>query len=395
LLPHALLRTSAHLEGERIVPHYLTPKDEPWLAALIHEYRRFAGKKSSELQEQLREARSSQRAKAKLRVASVVLDALCLARPPAAVPAKEARAALFRAAAASHASRVAVLNTVAASFAVTPVELESALFADLRGERRVSELPAHVSPSRLAANANFAIVSSLIRRAVQVRVVARGEVRALIRQARIAGLICGVSRSAYAADGVALDLSGPFALFQHSDRYGRALASLIPRLASCAEFELNASCALGHDGQLGSLALRSGDPIEPSSDLPLPRRALDQRFERDFLRAAVGWDLLREPLAIASGDRLIFPDFELVPRHDPTRSWLLEIIGFWTPEYLHEKLKRLSEAGCERFLLCVDLDRHCGPVDLPQDPRLLRYTTRIDARAVLARIVAAPLSGSF
>lgn len=31
---------------------------------------------------------------------------------------------------------------------------------------------------------------------------------------------------------------------------------------------------------------------------------------------------------------LIFPDFELVHRRERERRWLLEIAGFWTPEYL-------------------------------------------------------------
>jgi predicted nuclease of restriction endonuclease-like RecB superfamily len=326
--------------------------------------------------------------KTKLRIAMLVLDALCLAKPRAAVPPKEVRSALFRAAASGGAPRLALLRSVAESFAVTVVELESALFADLQGERCIAELPPSLSPSRLTTNANLAIVSSLFRRAVQLRIVVHGNCRALIRHARITGLICRESRLARAADGVVLDVSGPFALFRHSDLYGRALASLLPLIASCVELELSASCALGRDGQLCTLALRTGDPIERSPELPRPARPIEQKFERAFQRAAPGWSLVREPLAIASGERLLFPDFELVPKHDPTRSWLLEIIGFWTPEYLHDKLRILSNAGIERFVLCVDQNRLCADAELPADPRIIRHKTRIDVRAVLALIGA-------
>jgi predicted nuclease of restriction endonuclease-like RecB superfamily len=46
-----------------------------------------------------------------------------------------------------------------ASFGVTAIELENALFADLGGEQRVAELPNSVTPSQLALDANIAIVS--------------------------------------------------------------------------------------------------------------------------------------------------------------------------------------------------------------------------------------------
>jgi predicted nuclease of restriction endonuclease-like RecB superfamily len=77
-----------------------------------------------------------------------------------------------------------------------------------------------------------------------------------------------------------------------------------------------------------------------------------------------------------------------VPRHDPSRSWLLEILGFWTPEYLREKQKRLQAAGIERFLLCVDQNRECTEPDPAPDPRIIRYRSRIDCRALLAIITA-------
>ncbi len=280
MLPQTLLRASAQLEGDRIVPQFFTAHDEPWLRVLMDEYARFVGRKHTELRERLREPLSTRSPKAKRQIAIQVLDALCRARPDAAVPPKEARAALFRAAADTHAPRVAVLSSVAASFAVSTVELEAALFADLRGERRVAELPASLSPSRIASDANLAIVTSLMRRAAHVRIVVWGNSRALVGHARLVGLICALSRAERgaspgriapseplvaaceaAAQGVVLDISGPFALFRHGEVYGRALASLVPRIARCNEFELSAACALGRGAELSSFVLRSGDPI--------------------------------------------------------------------------------------------------------------------------------------
>jgi uncharacterized protein len=384
LLPQTLLRASVHLEGERIVPHYFTFRDEPWLRALIHEYARFAGCKRSELQERLNEPLPTRAPKAKLRIAMVVLDALSGERVTAAVPAKEARAAVFRKAAVSSEPRAAVLQSVALSLGVSANELERSLLADLRSERCVADLPASLSAARVAREANLALVTSLIRRATQVRIVVSGHARALVRHARLVGLICRESAVERDADGVQLDVSGPLALFHHSDVYGRALASLVPRVVSSGEFELAATCALGRDGQLCSFVVRSGDPVG-AGDESMPRaNRVEKKFERDFRRVAPDWQLNREPCPIVSGKTLIFPDFEIVHRHDPSRRWFLDIVGFWTDEYLCEKLRRLSAAGIDNVLLCIDRNRNCTEPNFPPDTRVVRYETRIDAHAILA-----------
>ena len=384
MLPQKLLRASAHLEGTRIVPHYFGARDEPWLAALIAEYRRFVGEKRAALHERLREPLPVRAPKAKLQIAIFVLDGCSRDLPRAAVPPKEARAALFRGAAQGIAARAALLATVAESFAVTAVELEQSLFADLRSERQVAALSACQSPSQLVSQANLAIVLSLVRRAVRVKIVVRGSARALVRHARARGLIGRAAPLVGATDGVVLDVSGPFSLFRHSEIYGRALVSLVPPVLRADGFELTASCALGPNGEHPSFVVRSGDPVAASHPAPDPELRVNRRFERDFRRTAPDWQLTREPPALVCGALLIFPDFELAPRSDPRRSWLLEIVGFWTPRYLREKLERLRAAGIERFLLCIDEQRGCGEEEPPAEPGIIRYEARLNPAAVLA-----------
>ena len=401
MLPQPLLRASTHLEGDRIVPHYLTARDEPWLGALLEEYRRFVGRKRTELHERLREPLAIRAPKAKLRVAITVLDALCTDRPTAAVPPKEARAALFRAAADGRASRASVVSAVATSFAVTAAELDGALFADLQSEALVAELPDSITVSRLLCDANLALASSLVRRAAHVRIVVWGSARSLVQSARYAGLICSLSRvepsvpvaeptsgaAEAAAEALTLELFGPLALFQHTAVYGRALASLVPRLASCQAFELTAACALASGARpSSSFVLRSGDPIGKGREIALRERRVEARFRRDFAGTTCNWQLLTEPRPLLSGTALILPDFELIHRHDVKRRWWLEIVGFWTHGSLCEKLGRLRAAGIERLVLCIDQTRACAEGELPADARVIHYKARIDPRAVLAII---------
>jgi predicted nuclease of restriction endonuclease-like RecB superfamily len=365
---------------------YLTERDYTWLRALLDEHVRFEGRKRSELSARLQEPLPVSAPKAKLRVAARVLDSLTRDRTVSALPPPEARWRLFRAASGTHTPREAILSRVAAETDVSPAELEAALFADLRGERCVPPLPQEMSPSALALKSNLVLVSSLLRRAANVRIVAFGNARALVRHARLLGLICKVESNADQASGAVLDISGPLALFHHTEVYGRALASLIPRVAWCNHVELTAQCALGAGSHLSSFVLRTGDPIAVGEELARHDSRVEERFDRDFRRAAPNWDLIREPRPIDVGGVLAFPDFELVHRHQPERRWLLEIVGFWTAEYLGEKLRRLRAAGLERLILCVDERRQCHERELPEHAQLIRYRTKIDPKAVLAVI---------
>ena len=103
-----------------------------------------------------------------------------------------------------------------------------------------------------------------------------------------------------------------------------------------------------------TLCLATGDPIFPAGEPRAYDSKIEERFARDFRRAARDWEIVREPEPVVAGDALLFPDFVLRHRCDEGERWLLEIVGFWTPSYLATKLERLREAGIPNLLLCND-----------------------------------------
>ena len=406
MLPHTLARLSTQVGSDQLVLHYLTERDHPWLRALIDEYERGVGSKQSDLLSRLREPLTTRAPKAKQRLAVDVLQRLTDARAKAGVPPREARWTAFTAAAQTVAPREEVLGLAAEQLGIDVESLDGALFADLRSERAACPIPSGLSPERIALEANLRLVNSWIQRARSVRITAWGNTRALVRQARLHGLICNIRRAApvhtgsaraapiaaagldalpqFPTEGVDLEVSGPLALFRHTLIYGRALGALIPRALWCHRFELRAECETGAGAARATLTVRSGDPLRVARELPAYDSQLEQRFARDFRKAAPDWDLVREPRPVESLGSLIFPDFELVHRHDPKRRWLLEIVGFWTPKYLDEKLRKLRAAHLKHILLCVDQERGCADAELPEHAQTLRYKRRIDVRAVLA-----------
>jgi hypothetical protein len=47
----------------------------------------------------------------------------------------------------------------------------------------------------------------------------------------------------------------------------------------------------------------------------------------------------------------MIPDFRLV--HPDGRSYLLEIVGYWRPEYLQKKFAQVRKASCNNLILAI------------------------------------------
>jgi uncharacterized protein len=378
---------SYSVAGTVVIPHYLGEHDHPWLRVLLEEHERFIGRPQRELEVRLREPLPCESPPRKLRLAIQVLGRLRPRNRKSAVPPRRAREHVFGEAARTSAPPHAVWSAVAASLSVSLEDLQESLFADLPGERIVAAPAQPLSAVELALRCNLAIVQEMLFRAAIVRVEVEGNARVLVRHAKWRGLICTVAERP-GSTSASVEISGPFALFRNTRLYGRALGELVPLLAWCPRFRLQAECVF--QGRRLTLQLGVGDPIFPSS---APRRydsLLEERFAREFRRLAPAWDVIREPEPVVAADTLIFPDFALQHRSDPTRRWLLEIAGFWTPDYVTRKLALYRSARLPSLILCIDGERNCAEADLPSGARVIRYRRRVDPAAVLRAIETTP-----
>jgi hypothetical protein len=368
--------------GAELVPRYLVERDQPWLRALLDEHARYEGARRAELSARLREPLSPVPPKKKLQMVVAVLEKLTSDRPEAAVPPISARKLVFERASEQGGEALA---TVAAELGVGEEQLADALFADLPSERRILPLPRELSPASLALLANQELAAALLGRSSRVRITLWGRARQVVRHAQRVGLLCVAH--VRPADAVELEVSGPLALFRNTRVYGRALASLIPRLGWCERFELCADVDVG-EGSSRRLVLTQNDPIFVSREPRQFDSAVEERFAREFGKLAKEWHLVREPTALSLDGRLVFPDFELVHRRDATRRVLLEIVGYWTPEYLSKKLAALKKLAGRDWILCVNERLGCSERDFPDDARVVWFKRRIEPRAVLSRLEA-------
>ena len=160
-------------------------------------------------------------------------------------------------------------------------------------------------------------------------------------------------------DGYRIDLDGPISPFVHATtRYGRQFAAFLPAVLLCEQWRLAAMVRAPQTGAMTTYRLDSTYPLQSyfkQSDL------FDSRLEADFaseFEEKMGskrghWRLLRESEVLLLGDTVMIPDFALVDDTDETRKILIELVGFWHPEYLRRKVEKVRAAHCEHLLLLV------------------------------------------
>ena len=358
--------------GDEIVPAWLTEADEPWLRDVLEALSAADGLSQRGIVERIRQAPRQVAPSRKVNmVCHTLLKAMARLDPP--VPPRQVRAWVFGRAHLArrdgHLDRTAILREASTQLGV---DAEQALFASVPAERRLTVTTPLPSPPELRARVNLALAQGLVARSIRVQIDLDASVRDIVRVVHLQRLICVATRRA--GGSCRLDISGVTTLFRRTTLYGRSLASLVPRLAWCGRFALRARCLLAGEEQ--TLMLGPTDGLKPARAPKRYDSKLEARFASDFARAAPDWTLIREPEAMAVGEHLVFPDFG-VERNG--QRWLIEIVGFWTPEYLEGKLQRLRDTG---VLLCIDQRLACGAHEVADLP-VVWFRRRLDPQAVL------------
>ena len=280
------------------------------------------------------------------------------------------------------------------------------LWADLPSERPIELREGRPPAAEVAAHANVGLVQRSLARAHAVELRVRGDAGPLMRAVAARGLIAVTS---VAADGAtAFEIAGPLALCHRTTVYGRALGGLVPLLGGCDDFEMQIRAEAR--GQLYELVV-AAPALLPALPPPRPWKLVEQ-LARDLEKR--GFEVERAPAPLASPHGIVCPDLRVevaLPSDEAAdatragepadatraegavdatragegidaRSVWLEIVGFWTPEYLARKVARYAAAGIRDVVLCVDGGRACDDDDPPAGACVVRFTRRIDAGAL-------------
>ncbi|CAN5560923.1 DUF790 family protein [soil metagenome] len=265
------------------------------------------------------------------------------------VPSREARSDLL--------AHVAAALSQALEREVAPQQVYAGLYADLPENQLVTafETP---SSEALLHRYNLAQVQGVLYRAKRVVIHAHrndpGEYKLLFRYLKLFGLMSYIEGDPDV--GFTITIDGPASLFSPSTRYGLALAKLLPALLHVTKWSMVAELKprLSYDGTPAVSRFTLDSHCGLVSHYP-PGRAYDSMIEKSFAegwqKTETEWRLEREVDLVTLPGSVMVPDFRLV--HPDGRAFLMEIVGYWRPDYLRKKFAQVRRALRDDLILAV------------------------------------------
>ncbi len=253
-------------------------------------------------------------------------------------------------------NRADMIAQAAAALDAAPEQIEAALFADRLAQHKLIGVGQAWTPHSLIARYNLELARGVLYWSDQMQVAIHDSYKDFWRYLKLFKLM--FEARPLPEGGYQVDLDGPISPFvKATTRYGRQFAAFLPALLLCDQWRMAATVRpLGFNR---TLTYR----LDAESALTTHFKrsgAFDSRLEADFaadFEAKFGgergkWTLSREDELILLGDTVMIPDFALTHKQDGRRV-LIELVGFWTREYLRRKVEKVRAAQRRDLLLLV------------------------------------------
>ena len=304
-----------------------------------------------------------------------LLERRCIIEKDSIIEPAAARRAVFeecKGAVTGPDERKVVLERAARKLSIEPSDLEKALWADQEEKLIIKGFRA-ITPENLLRQYNLSLTQTLLFKATGMEIRIEDNYQQVFRKIKQLGLMYSIER-----DNIYLD--GPVSVFKLTEKYGTALAKLLPAIMKCSTWSLKASILRKtfqgkriYDFTLDHTRRIFG--IDISNSYSYDRDTFDSAIEKEFsLHEFNGWLARREPAVLKAGTYAFIPDFSL--ERKGSRIYV-EIIGFWTPEYLKNKIEKINQLKeKENLILLVDKHLACSGSDF-KTKNLIFYNGKI------------------
>ena len=278
----------------------------------------------------------------------------------------------------------------------------------LTGDSEESYAEDAITTDWLLTRYNLALAQAVLYDATEMRVQVWDSFATVFSYVKLFGLMHRIYpiddsgnrvSSTDAADGYEAILDGAASLFSKSRKYGIRMANFLPALPLCDRWEMEADILDDENGSTGRTLSFELDHTDNLSSHYSAQSDFDSDVERTLAqkweRANTDWELVREDDVLDLGAEVMLPDFAI--EHSDGRRVLFEIVGFWTPEYLDEKLGKIRDADRDNLIVAVSERLDCSSEDFAgMDSRVLWFKSGIHVYDVveLAEEYAVEVSSS-
>jgi Uncharacterized conserved protein len=364
VLPFDLVRY--RILGERVIPKFLTDDNVDLVEEILSSFS--AGRKLGEALEEVSHLEKVYDYKLVRGLARLITRTCELESQSTIDPRRVRRELFLRGPQLTEEGREKVLAEVREMLNVDP---QRVMFSDLDEEKVIVRAP-QLTPSQLMKWYNLALVQSLLLRSVRMIVWVQDGWKTLLWRAKRVGLMY----NAY-EDPLRIEFEGPMSLLKFTDRYGRAMAIVLPYVTSSSKWKVEANVALGKVNKKVYRLELANYPNLLNYEVEEDKfdSSVEEKFFKEFSSAVRDWKIIREPEPLVSNGKLYIPDFLL------TKGGLkvyMEIAGFWTRDYIRRKLEKLRSLR-ERFLLLLDRELSYEEIS---DMNVILFRKKVDVGSV-------------
>lgn len=402
MLKADLIRPRIQRHGQQIAPRYLAPTYR-WLGVasdLIALVTQHVGQSRGQLEQALRDYEGDDLGYVVIRgLTAVLLSRATFSSNPPVSPAALRETLFTQRARHPYARRSELIGETAVQYNITPRQAEAALFADLSEEQLLESVGDPITPAAVIDQYNLEVARGLLYWAKQLTIHVEDGYRDLFKFIKLFGLMHTIQP---ANKGYDIELYGPISPFVFSTiRYGLQFAKFLPALLLCQSWHMEAQ--VRPPGEKRFLRYRLDQTTNLKSHFKSAAGFASQleanfaaEFESKYNRTSRDWVLSYEDELIVVDDTVMIPDFALTHRKDGRRA-LLEIIGYWHPDYLRRKLKKIKKANRADLILLVYESNKVSaePFRHASDSPVLAFKNKPVLKDVLAAVeesaVARPL----
>ncbi len=284
--------------------------------------------------------------------------------------------------------RDAVLRAVAKEFEMTAESLESALYSDLKGAKRLLTAP-RFGCKELVFEYEKQHIQGVLLRAVRIscelHCADAEELRRLFRKLKFRQLLFRIEE--FAPQSYRIEIDGPFSLFEAVTKYGLQFALVLPILMECERGKLSAELRWGKE--------RKSLTYEKSWTTPRRADSEEKEWLRPELRALIAaikkkktpWKV--EPW----GEVMNIPGVgvcvsDLKFSAQDRKSVYLELMGFWSRDAVWQRVEWAQSGQHERVIFAASSRLRVSEEVLPPESggSLYVFKGAMSAVAVLKQV---------
>ncbi len=364
---------SVEFRGGNIKPKYLHDRDQA--ENLLSIFQESKGKKFKELKREIAKLESERTDYKVVRGLAELIQRSCEFAPSTDLDIPEIRRALFeKSFVVDEEKRDLIIGTIARSFGVSKEDIENAMFADLPKEQEFKQINAP-TPEELVRKYNLSLTQTLLFNATEMVFTVGENYQRIFRNINYLGLM-------YETNGTEIRVNGPVSLLKNTKKYGSSLAKLIPYIIKSNKWSIEAKIEMerNNEPRIFTFKLNSRDniplPIYKEEEIEFDSE-VEEQFYKDISLYASDWEIKREPTFIKAGNYVIIPDFGF---YKNGITIFLEVVGFWTPEYIQKKIKKFNQTDT-KIIVAVNQNLKCSRADFPGD--VIYYKKYIPIKPVL------------